>query len=61
MKKPKRKEAKVKMLTTTITLPEEVYKRLKHLAVDEGKKLRQMMSEAIEEYVTHKEKGGGKR
>ncbi len=58
MKNQKGKEAKVKMFTTTITLPEEVYKRLKHLAVDEGKKLRQMMSDAIEEYLSRKEKGG---
>jgi len=49
------------MFRTSITLPEILYKRLCHVAVDEGKTLKDMMSEAVEEYVSRKEKGGGKR
>ena len=49
------------MVRTSITLPEILYKRLGHLAVDEAKTLKDMMTEAIEEYVKRKEKGGGKR
>jgi len=60
MKRPKRKEG-VEMFHTSITLPEILYKRLCHVAVDEGKTLKDMMSEAVEEYVSRKEKGGGKR
>lgn len=49
------------MFHTSITLPEELYKRLCHMAVDEGRTLKEMMTEAIKEYVSRKEKGGGKR
>jgi predicted transcriptional regulator len=50
----KRKEEK--MIRTSITLPEELFKNLQHLAVDESKTLKELMSEAIAEYVRRKRK-----
>ncbi len=58
--KANRKE-EVKMFRTSIALPENLYKRLAHVAVDENKTLRELMTEAIEEFITRKEKGGSKR
>jgi len=60
MPKPKRKEAK-EMFTTTISLSADLYKRLKHLAVDEEQTVRDLIREAVEEFLARKEKGGGKR
>jgi len=39
------------MIRTSITLPEELFKSLQHLAVDEDKTLKELMTKAIEEYV----------
>jgi len=61
MKQPKGKEAK-EMFTTTISLSPEIHRKLKHLAVDEGVPFRDLIREAIEQYLAQrKEKGGGKR
>ncbi len=50
------------MFTTTISLSREIHLKLRHLALDEGKTLRDLIREAIEEYLAQrKEKGGGKR
>ncbi len=49
------------MFRTSIALPEGLYKRLAHLAVDENKTLRELMTEAIKEFITRKEKGGSKK
>lgn len=49
------------MFRTSIALPENLYKRLAHLAVDENKTLRELMTEAIEEFIARREKGGGRR
>jgi len=49
------------MFTTTISLPGDLYKRLKHLAVDEEQTVRNLIREAVEEFLARKEKGGGKR
>ena len=46
------------MTITTISLPVEVYRRLKHLAVDQDETTRNLIRQAIEEYLTRREKGG---
>jgi predicted transcriptional regulator len=43
-------------LTTTVSLAEEVHKRLKHLAVDRKTSVRDLIREAIEEYLNRREK-----
>ena len=49
------------MTITTISLPAEVYRKLKHLAVDQDETTRNLIRQAIEEYLARREKGGGKR
>jgi predicted DNA-binding ribbon-helix-helix protein len=44
-------------LTTTISLEQRVHRRLKHLAVDRGVSVRDLIREAIEEYLSHDEQG----
>jgi len=56
----KRKEGE-EMTITTISLPTEVYRKLKHLAVDQDETTRNLIRQAIEEYLARREKGGGKR
>jgi len=46
------------MFTTTISLPPEVHRKLKHQAVDEAVTFREIIRKAIEEYL---KKGGGGR
>jgi predicted transcriptional regulator len=57
MQSLKRKAAGEKMVTTTISLSQEIYRRLKHLAVDQGVSVRDLIRDAIEEYL-NREKGG---
>ena len=49
------------MFRTSIELPQSLYKRLAHLSIDENKTLKEIMTEAIEQYVNRKEKGGKKK
>jgi len=49
------------MFRTSIELPHDLYKRLAHLSIDENRTLKEIMTEAIEQYVSRKEKGGGKK
>jgi predicted transcriptional regulator len=56
MQRPKRKEAGREMFTTTISLSEEIHRRLKHLAMDQGVPVRDLIREAIEEYLNRQEK-----
>lgn len=56
MKKP-RKET-VEMFTTTISLESDVHKKLRHLALDEDKTLRELIREAIEDMLARRQKGG---
>ena len=43
---------------TSISLPDSLYKRLRHVVVEmHPKKLNEVMVDAIEEFVTRKEKG----
>jgi predicted transcriptional regulator len=44
------------MVSTTISLPNEIYKKLGHVAVDEEKGLSELMVEAIMEYIQRREK-----
>jgi len=46
-----------KMTRTSISLPDSLYKRLRHVVVEDGRTLNVVMVEAIEEFVTRKEKG----
>jgi len=46
-----------KMTRTSISLPDSLYKRLRHVVVEDGRTLNVVMIEAIEEFVTRKEKG----
>jgi predicted transcriptional regulator len=58
--KSKRK-GETSMFRTSIELPNDLYKRLAHLSIDENRTLKEIMTEAIEQYVSRKEKGGGKK
>jgi predicted DNA-binding protein len=58
MQRSKRKEAEGKMVTTTISISQEIYRRLKHLGVDQGISVRDLIRDAIEEYLNRDEKGG---
>lgn len=49
------------MFRTSIELPQDLYKRLAHLSIDENRTLKEIMTEAIEQYVSRKQKGGGKK
>ncbi len=49
------------MTITTISLSAEVYRKLKHLAVDQDESTRNLIRQAIDEYLARREKGGGKR
>jgi predicted transcriptional regulator len=55
--KPKGKEG-APMYRTSIVLPLNLFKQLAHLAVDENRALKEIMVEAIEQYVSRKKKGG---
>jgi predicted transcriptional regulator len=50
------KKGRGEMLTTTISLTQDMHRRLKHLAVDQGVSVRDLIREAIEEYLNRKEK-----
>jgi predicted transcriptional regulator len=52
------KEKEMDTITTTISLDREVYRRLKHQAVDEDSDARAVIRRAVVEYL---EKHGGKR
>ena len=49
------------MYRTSLELPQDLFKRLAHLSIDENRTLKEIMTEAIEQYVSRKEKGGGKK
>ncbi len=58
MKIHKGKEG-AKMTITTISLPAELYRKLKHLAVDQDEPTRNLIRQAIEEFLARSEKGDG--
>ena len=49
------------MQVTSIELPEELYRDVKHRAVDEGTSFKAVVQKALEEYLAKAKKGGGKR
>ncbi len=49
------------MTITTISLPVELYRKLKHLAVDQDQTTRNLIRQAVEEFLARSEKGGGKK
>ncbi len=57
MKNKARKE--VKTVRFGIYLPDEVYKRLRHLAIDENKTATALVRDLIEEYLVKKGKRKG--
>jgi predicted transcriptional regulator len=56
----KLKKGERKMFRTTIELPQELYKQLAHLSIDENRTLKEIMTEALKQYVDRKERKGGK-
>ncbi len=56
----KRKEVK-KMQVTSIELPDELYRVVKHQAVDEGTSFKAVVQKALQEYLERVKKGGGKK
>ncbi len=49
------------MTITTISLPVELYRKLKHLAVDQDQTTRNLIRQAVEEFLARSERGGGKK
>jgi predicted transcriptional regulator len=49
------------MVTTTATFPREMYRRVQHFAVDEDTTIRDMIREAVADYLERKEKKGGRQ
>lgn len=45
---------------TTLRIPTDAIKQLKHIAIDENKTLTQVIQEAIDEYLANKEEKEGK-
>lgn len=52
----KTKQPLEERLTTTISLTQEIHRKLKHLAVDRGVSVRNLIRDAIEQYLDHYEK-----
>jgi metal-responsive CopG/Arc/MetJ family transcriptional regulator len=51
MVEQKSKEAENVMFITTISLNQEIHRKLKHLAIDKGISVRDLIRRAIEEYL----------
>ena len=51
----KRKDMEQEMFTTTISVSQEIHRKLKHLAVDQGVSVRDLIREAIEQYLGRSE------
>ncbi len=49
------------MQVTSIELPDELYRNVKHRAVDEGTSFKAVVEKALQEYLARVKKGGGKR
>jgi len=48
----KSKEMEREMFVTTISLSQDIHRKLKHLAVDQGVPVRDLIRRAIEQYLT---------
>ena len=51
MVEQKSKAIETEMFTTTISLSQEIHRKLKHLAVDQGLSVRDLIRQAIEQYL----------
>lgn len=49
------------MQVTSIELPDDLYRVVKHRAVDEGTSFKAVVQRALEEYLERVKKGGGKK
>lgn len=49
------------MLTTTISLERGLYMKLRHIALDEGTNARELIRQAVQEFLARREKKGGDR
>jgi len=49
------------MQVTSIELPDELYRDVKHRAVDEGTSFKAVVEKALQEYLARVKKGDGKR
>ena len=57
---PKQKGATVPMRQMLVAIPEDVYKTLKHHAVDTDQQMREVVAEALRRYLRLKEEDKGK-
>ncbi len=48
------KDKAVKMVQTTLRLPQDLYKALNHLAVDQDEPVRSLIQKAIENFLKQK-------
>ena len=55
-----RKEG-LKMQVTSIELPDDLYRSVKHQAVDESTSFKAVVQKALQEYLARVKKGGGKK
>jgi predicted transcriptional regulator len=55
MVEQKSKPIETEMFTTTISLSQEIHRKLKHLAIDQGLSVRDLIRQAIEEYLGRSE------
>jgi predicted transcriptional regulator len=53
----KKTEGEQEMFTTTISISQEIHRKLKHLAVDEGVAVRDLIRQAIDQLLVRREKG----
>jgi len=51
----KRKDMEQEMFTTTISVSQDIHRKLKHLAVDQGVSVRDLIRQAIEQYLGRSE------
>jgi len=49
------------MQVTSIELPDELYRKVKHQAVDDSTSFKAVVQRALEEYLARVKKGGGKK
>jgi predicted transcriptional regulator len=54
----KRETAAEDMITTTVAFDRAIYKQLGHLAVDQEIPVRDLIRQAVEEYLRRHQKGG---
>jgi len=58
----KERNSKAKnVITTTVAFDRATYKRLGHLAIDEDTSVRDLIRDAVEEYLRRRQEGGSKR